>query len=123
MTTPPPEHSGLRPLSPYGEGYCKACQFVIGLDCDGRVAQHWRGAHGLMTSRECKGSGWKPPKVTPYSSRKAAFTANAPDVRCPECERVVRSTAYGGAIVYAQHYPHPASGVKCPFSLRAIVKG
>lgn len=95
MAAPPekePEHSGLRPLSPYGEGYCRWCHFVVGLDYAGMLAQHFRGAHGLTArqgaeAKPCGGSGTRPPKVTPHASRKAAFRAVARKEQCHVCKR------------------------------------
>lgn len=99
-----PTHSGLRPLSPYGEGYCRACLFVVGLDHLGRLEAHSRNNSIYRDERqECKGSGAKPPKVTPYASRKAAFRVTAPDVWCPGCKQWATSVPQHGIRVYAQH--------------------
>lgn len=89
--TPPekePEHSGLRPLSPWGEGYCRWCKFVVGLDYSGLLVPHVRGAQ-LQNQKACDGSGTRPPKVIPYMSRKAAFKTVARKERCHECSREV----------------------------------
>lgn len=96
MTTPPPEpdHSGLRPLSPWGEGYCRYCHFVVGLTYDGQLAGHNRGAQ-LQSNSACKGGGTRPPKVTPYASRKAAFTTKSEKVDCHVCGRGVYLLADG----------------------------
>lgn len=123
MATPPPEppHSGVRPLSPWGEGYCRHCCFVVGLTYDGQLAEHTRGAQ-LMYPKPCKGGGTKAPKVTPYSSRKAAFRLSAPDVWCPACKQFVRSTRQGQAQVYERH-PIPGSATRlpsCPYTMRLV---
>lgn len=65
-------------LSEYGEGYCAVCKFVVGLNYDGQLERHSRGV--MISPRECKGSLKKPPKVTPYASRSAAFRAIAKKV-------------------------------------------
>lgn len=96
MATPPPEppHSGVRPLSPWGEGYCRHCCFVVGLTYDGQLAEHTRGAQ-LMDPKPCKGTGARPPKITPYASRKAAFRAVARKEQCHLCKRDVVLLADG----------------------------
>ena len=87
----PPPHTGLRPLSLYGEGYCRWCHFVVGLDHYGLLVRHFRGGSGdeLRGPRGCKGSGTKPPKVTPYMSRKAMFKTVGRKERCHVCNREV----------------------------------
>lgn len=75
-------------LSEWGEGYCRWCFFVVGLSHDGRLAQHSRGSNGA-SPHQCDGSGTKPPKITPYASRKAAFKTVARKMRCHECSREV----------------------------------
>lgn len=125
MTTPPPDpgHAGLRPLSPYGEGYCRVCHFVVGLTYDGKLVGHTRGAL-LMNAAECKGSGARPPSVTPYGSRKAAFRLSSPDCWCPECKQTVATTRQGGMHVYARHSYRRMSAVAipkmCVFTNRAV---
>lgn len=96
MTTPPPDppHTGLRPLSPWGEGYCRHCCFVVGLNYAGQLVEHDRGAQ-LHSNARCKGSLTRPPKVTPYSSRKAAFTTKSEKVACYVCRREVHLLADG----------------------------
>jgi hypothetical protein len=80
--------SGLRPLGPYGEGYCRQCHFIEPLDQEGRLAEHHRGA-SLASSKACAGSGKVPQKITPKESRKAAFRVIAPLVACHVCGRQV----------------------------------
>jgi hypothetical protein len=119
-------HSGLRPLSPWGEGYCKECHFIIGLDHQGRLEVHNRGIQAYGTPPQCKGSYKKPPKVTPYSSRKAAFTTKSPDAWCPRCKQHVPTTWQGGGHVYARHTFPPVRGIiratPCPLNLTLVVK-
>lgn len=94
--TAPPEHSGLRPLGPHGEGYCRVCRFVVGLTDQLVLEEHWRGKYATMgDGKPCRGSYTRPPKVTPYASRKSAFRANATKVHCPVCRREVVVMADG----------------------------
>lgn len=78
-------------LSEFGEGYCRTCRFVVGLTEDGLIADHVRGQvmNWENDRRLCKGSGGRPPKVTPYSSTKARFRVTAEKVVCPVCLREV----------------------------------
>jgi hypothetical protein len=107
-------------LSQWGEGYCSACQFVVGLTREGRLAEHTRGRHAVgmdyhNTVKPCKGSGRKPPKVTPHMSRKAAFRLSAPDVWCPECKQSMTSVRQGGVQVYPRHsYPRTEAYFRPP---------
>lgn len=78
-------------LSEHGEGYCRYCVFVVGLDPAGMLARHWRG----QTATECKGSGTRPPARTPLVSRKAMFRVTAKRVDCPTCKRSVPLLADG----------------------------
>lgn len=73
-------------LSEFGEGYCRHCIFVVGLDQDGMLLAHTRGHGGTQV---CKGSVTRPPKLTPYASKKAAFRTKAEMVQCPVCRRQV----------------------------------
>lgn len=116
MTPPPePEHSGLRPLSPWGEGYCRWCHFVVGLTWEGQLVEHVRGAHGLDITNPCKGSFTKPPKVTPYASRKAAFRVKSEPAWCPKCRQFARTTRKGGVRTYTWHSRGPLAGAAaCP---------
>jgi hypothetical protein len=84
---PRPPLTGLRPLGPYGEGYCRVCHFVEPLLESGAIAPHTRGS--MIAPRECKGSYTRPPKVTPYASRLAAFRQKGKKVDCPLCKRQV----------------------------------
>lgn len=76
-------------LSPFGEGYCRVCRFVVGLDEFGMLDRHTRGGHGALVPNPCKGSGKTPPKLTPYSSRLSAFRFSPRKVDCPVCGRNV----------------------------------
>lgn len=77
-------------LGPYGEGYCRHCHFVVALWRDGTLIHHTRGPGGYGTPpAECKGSGRRPAKRTPVTSRKAAFRLKAHQGQCPVCDRTV----------------------------------
>lgn len=97
--SPEPERSALRPLSPYGEGYCRHCRFIIGLTPKGLIERHQRGT-SLGDSADCKGSCTQPPKITPYASRKAAFKTVARKARCHECGREVLVMSDGRLVVH-----------------------
>lgn len=105
MTTTPPEPREPSILSQYGEGYCRWCYFVVGLTYRGLLAGHQRGIASYGLAKPCPGSDTKPPRVTPYSSRKAAFRVKVPDAWCPACRQFVRSSTAGGAQVYTRHFP------------------
>ena len=113
-----PVHHGLRPLGPYGEGYCRVCHFVQALTFDGLIERHSRGAL-LDGPAECKGSFTKAPKITPFASRKAMFRLKAPDAWCPECKRFVRSVTRGGVPVYARHSSVAAPWM-CPYTMHRV---
>lgn len=98
--------SGLRPLSVRGEGYCTACQFIVGLDRLGRLAAHVRGAHG-MTPRTCKGGGRKPARVIPWASRKAAFRTRVEMGQCRTCSRRLRLDPKGLLARHPSNIYHP----------------
>ena len=91
--TQPPEHSGLRPLGPYGEGYCRVCHFILALTADGLIERHSRGSQ--ISPRECKGSWRKAPKLTPMTSKLAAFKTKAELVECTKCRRFVPTMSDG----------------------------
>ena len=90
-------HEGLRPLSPYGEGYCRWCRFVVGLGPDGMLEPHSRG-------EECAGGGTRPPKVTPYSSKRSRFGTVQRKAFCYVCEQEVPLLGDGAL---KSHRPDP----------------
>lgn len=115
-----PVHTGLRPLSPFGEGYCRWCHFVIGLTFQGVIEQHTRSASMWRDEAEpCKGSYARPPKVTPYTSRKAAFRLTVPKEICPACTKEVRVTYWSGGYSYEQHLPQVGSTL-CAMSRQRV---
>jgi hypothetical protein len=80
-----PERRPETILGVYGEGYCRHCHFVEALDYDGLLIPHNRGV-GNFVQPGCKGSGKRPPKLTPYASRLAAFSSSPPEGICPVCK-------------------------------------
>jgi hypothetical protein len=116
---------GPRPatiLSPYGEGYCRQCRFIVGLGPTGLLDYHSRGnVYGPPTV--CDGGGRRPAKVTPYMSRKSVFKVRIPDDYCPGCKQVVPTTTHGGQIVYAKHFPPgvlPSPREWCRYTYRPL---
>lgn len=98
-------------LSPFGEGYCRHCRFIVGLGPDGLMQPHSRGRNLDRASRDrnklCKGSSRRPapPSRVPYSSRKSRFRYEGPVARCPRCDQDVKVGTYGGLdIPYFQHH-------------------
>lgn len=82
-------------LGPYGEGYCTACRFIVGLDEKGRLERHGRMVAGSNTRTLCKGSNRKPPRRLPYASRLSVFRVNAKPGKCPVCCRRIRLESDG----------------------------
>lgn len=114
-------------LSDYGEGYCRHCQFVVGLTQQGTLAPHVRGT-AVYDRKPCKGSYTRPPSRTPYYSRKAAFTVRVPKATCPHCKIPVDVKIIGGTPTYARHsrpgtlYPAARPATLCSLSGRAVQK-
>lgn len=102
--TPPPEPRPPTILGEYGEGYCRFCHFVVALDRFGLLITHKRGVGSLLTE-PCKGSGKRPPKVTPVTSRKAMFRTDPPRVRCELCGQDAVVTPLGA---FGRHWHGPA---------------
>jgi hypothetical protein len=82
-----PPHEGVRPLGPYGEGYCTVCHFIEALTEGGQLIEHTRGIGLVGDGTPCKGSGIRPPKRTPHASRLAAFKVDGVRAVCPVCMR------------------------------------
>ena len=99
-------------LGPYGEGYCRWCQFVIGLTELGVLNEHRRGVRSGRIVDPCEGSHTVPPKLTPYASKKARFTCTGPVAYCPDCLQTVSYHAFeSGTKVFMRHW---AGAVICP---------
>lgn len=108
-------------LSEFGEGYCRWCYFVVGLTPYGLLAPHTRGKNGDgwgAVDKACKGGDTAPPRVTPYSSRKAMFRVTPSTAYCPGCVREVPTAWISGVHVYADHRMSPS--VLCDWRFRAI---
>lgn len=116
MTSEPP-HRGPSILSEYGEGYCRWCQFIVGLSGDGLIMAHSRNT--MISPRECKGSRTRPPKLTPYTSRKAAFKLRSQLAWCPQCRQWAPTSRYDRGWYYARHQ---WSATICPGTGRQVVE-
>jgi hypothetical protein len=128
MNTPSPSRAARRAsnaerrpatlLGEFGEGYCRICHFVEALDHEGRIIEHARGI-GNVSTGPCKGSGRKPPKLTPYQSKLAAFSVNPPVALCPVCEKEQPLTKVP-SLVFARHWIGPAK--VCPGTGRPALR-
>jgi hypothetical protein len=93
-------------LSPYGEGYCRYCRFIIGLGPDGLLERHFRGRHSRDRFgdelKACKGSDRRPAPASrvPYWARKSRFRYEAPVARCPKCKQDAKVTTFNGSDTY-----------------------
>lgn len=101
--TPPPERRPETILGVYGEGYCRHCHFIEALDENGLIITHGRGL-GNFVQPTCKGSGKRPPKLTPYRSALAAFRVTAPTATCPVCQTVQDLHTYASGPVFIRHW-------------------
>ena len=103
-------------LSPHGEGYCRHCRFILGLDDRGRLDLHMRGP---VTDRQmCKGSGARPARRTPVESRKSRFVTRGEKIRCPRCARELTTLA---TLTERGYVPRHDDGDElCPGSYRSV---
>lgn len=82
-------------LSPFGEGYCRHCRFIIGLGPDGLLEEHRPGSSAKRqeiwseSPAPCPGWGTRPGRRVPKESRNAAFTTKAERRICATCSREV----------------------------------
>jgi hypothetical protein len=108
-------------LSEFGEGYCRWCHFVEGLGADGTLYRHSRGIADRYGSVPdvCDGSGKPPAKLTPVTSRLAAFSTRARTGTCPACGQTITIDASGR---WAMHGKAPGA-VWCRMSQKVWVKG
>lgn len=112
-----PEHAGLRPLGPWGEGCCPECMMIEGLTEDGRIEEHGQGAPGYDGLRaRCAGCGSRPRRPAPYFSRKKMFKQAPVKIRCSVCGQTV-----GMVDDLAVAHRAPKTGVSCDGSWRRIV--
>lgn len=94
-------------LSEFGDGYCRVCHFIVGLGADGLLLTHTRGAHGLAAkygeaNPQCEGSGKPPTKLTPLTSRLAAFSTKPRTGTCPTCGQTVVIDASGRWVMHGK---------------------
>lgn len=111
-------------LSEFGDGYCRVCHFIVGLDAHGLLLVHVRGAHGLVarygeTNPACKGSDRAPTKLTPFTSRLAAFSTKARRDQCPACHQEIVVEHSGR---WKVHSPTPGVTGWCKMSQKVYVK-
>jgi hypothetical protein len=109
-------------LSPYGEGYCRVCRFVVGLGPSGLLVPHMRGVGVAWEPKPCKGSATVPPKVTPYASRKSAFRVTAPTRWCPTCEQDIPVMEYSGLLRRARHLTKGKPRSVCVGTLEVVTE-
>lgn len=94
-------------FSPHGDGYCKECHFVVGLEEDGLLEVHYRGASLKAYVREpCPGSDTRPGRRQPKESRNAAFTTKGTRNTCGVCFRKVTVRPAGPQSTYPYLAPH-----------------
>lgn len=120
-------------LSPYGEGYCKVCRFIVGLGPDGLMDRHSRGRnldrYSSNHNKPCKGSGRRPAPASrvPYWSRRSRFRYEAPVVRCPHCNQEAKVGALGGldTLYFLRHQSHIRDGFggMCPMTGESVPAG
>lgn len=109
--------------SPHGDGYCKECHFVVGLEEDGLLEVHYRGASLQVYERAaCPGSDTRPGRRQPKESRDAAFTTKGTHNTCKVCFRkvTVRSTVTSSHL--ARHTTALHSLDVCPGSYQELKK-
>lgn len=89
MTPSEPPHTGVRPLSPFGEGYCPRCRFIEPLGPDGLIELHWHPKNARLGGDRgvCSGAFRRPAVRAPFFSRLTAFRTRPPKVTCPGCGR------------------------------------
>lgn len=111
-------------LSDHGDGYCRVCHFIVGLDANGLLLPHVRGAHGLAArygeiNPACKGGDRPPPKLTPFTSRLAAFSTKPRQDQCPACHQTVIIDA---STRWTMHTQYPGNYEWCKMSQKVYVK-
>lgn len=97
-------------LSPYGEGYCRTCQFIVGLDERGRLETHWRGRTVNRWEADpdaCAGTGRRPGRRVPYWTVKGQFRYDPWRAHCPACGAEARVLPIAGGLYWGTHLtPH-----------------
>lgn len=111
-------------LSPYGEGYCKVCRFIVGLGPDGLIEEHTRldpeSVHSVGR-KPCPGGDRTPPKRIPYAAGKNRFLTRSKRVECPYCKRTVKVRSHSSGQYYADHTTSPWTRTTCQGAVRRIV--
>lgn len=103
-------------LSPYGEGYCKACRFIVGLGPDGLLEGHTRlDPESMHTGvrRPCPGGFATPPKRIPFTAGKNRFRIRSKRTECPQCHQQVRVNTLTSGEYIARHTQTPWTAVVC----------
>lgn len=111
-------------LSPYGEGYCRTCQFIVGLDERGRLEKHWRGRTGVCYEPDppaCSGGGKRPGRRVPYWTVRGRFYYDPWRAQCPACNQETKVLPIAGGLYWGIH--HTPSGVKCHFYNQPVSRG
>lgn len=112
--------------SPHGDGYCKECHFVVGLEEDGLLEVHYRGASLQAYERAaCPGSDTRPGRRQPKESRNAAFTTKGTHNTCKVCFRKVMVRQPGPRVAYpylARHTTALNTSDMCPGSYQELKK-
>lgn len=103
-------------LSPYGEGYCRVCRFIVGLNANGLVERHTRldpeSAWG-WGRKLCPGRDRTPPKRIPFAAGKSRFRIHAKKTECPLCHRRVRVNTFTSGEYITRHTPTPWTAIEC----------
>lgn len=110
MTAPEPRPPAI--LGEYGEGYCRYCHFVEALDQHGLLLEHRRGIGNVAKDR-CKGSGKKPPRLTPVTSKLAAFRTTMETALCSYCDQYQSVMTYTSGPIFARHWQAGIQSVLC----------
>lgn len=120
-------------LSPFGEGYCRHCRFIVGLGPDGLLDRHCRGRHSRdrygAELEACKGSNRRPvpPQRVPYWSRRSRFRYEPPMARCPRCGQDAKASTFGGLVdtlYFLRHRSRIRGGfMTCPMTGMPVPAG
>lgn len=103
-------------LSPYGEGYCRVCRFIVGLDASGLIERHTRLDPESIHSgarKPCPGGDRTPPKRIPLTAGKSRFRIRGKKTECPLCHRRVRVNTFTSGEYIARHTQTPWTAIPC----------
>jgi hypothetical protein len=109
-------------LSPYGEGYCTRCRFIVGLGPDGKMDRHTRGVHlgQYLAPPACGGSGRRPAKRTPFASEKSRFRHRPQAAVCGCGSEVKLVRQVDDRFTYSRHTRPGLAGGLCPNSFMQV---